>query len=154
MRARRGESRRGGDTVDETDCRTRLEALGTHRVVGENESMIPGGSGLTGCLALRTTKLWLLVRLLVALLTAAGGAVGAALGEGAATPTGSGWILAASWPIPLFLVLLAVMLLALDVRRKGETILLANLGFGMRHVLVVGTLTASTLEALAGFALA
>lgn len=116
--------------------------------------MIPGGSSLTGCLALRTTKLWLLVRLLVALLTAASGAVGAALGAGAATPTGSGRILSVSWPIPLFLVLLTVMLLALDVCRKGETILLANLGFGMRHVLVVGTLTASTLEALAGFALA
>lgn len=119
-----------------------------------SRSMIPGEAGLAGSLALRTAKLWLLVRLLGALLTAGGSSVNVALGEGVAGPTGGVSILSVPWPLPLCLVLLAVALLALDVRRRGERILLANLGFGMRHVLVVGVLTASTLEVLAGWALA
>lgn len=112
---------------------------------------------LLGALAWRAAKLWVVVRIAVTGLVMGGRTFQSVLGGSGVQDSFAPGSLFDLDPTVLFvMVVLIAVLMALDVRRSGGRILLANLGIGMLHVCLIAAVTAGVLEAvvhLAGGAL-
>ena len=90
-----------------------------------------GGKGIVGAYITRGTILWVLSRLVFSMMGAIAGAPST---------------LSASTTIALFILI--PLLMYFDIVRRGEIILVANLGFSLTHVLLISTAPALVGEAL------